>query len=90
MSDGLSPDLAAKPLVNPDIVKLLEDALKNAREGYFVGVAVVVVLPSGMPAANMAGAGAVEMNTGCDILKAQLMRQMMGPVKPSPILRPGH
>lgn len=76
----------AKPAVIADanVVALLENALRDAKAGRLIGVGIVVVMGTGMPAINVAGTGVVEMNTGCDILKAQLMGHML---KPSKIMR---
>lgn len=54
-----------KPAVIADanVVALLENALRDAKAGRLIGVGIVVVMGTGMPAINVAGTGVVEMNT---------------------------
>jgi hypothetical protein len=79
-------DLAKKvPTVDPNVVQLLEQALRDVRAGKVIGAALVMVFAPGKPGVGMAGQGMIEMNTGCDMLKVQLM-DLMQP-RPSRILR---
>jgi len=79
-------DLGLKsPLADPNVVALLENALVEARAGRMIGVGLVGVMGPGKPAAHIAGVGFLEINIGCDVLKAQVVGQIM---KPSAIVRP--
>jgi hypothetical protein len=79
-------DLTKKPgVADPNVVQLLEQALRDVKAGKVIGAALVMVFEPGKPGVGMAGQGMIEMNTGCDMLKAQLM-DLMQP-RPSRILR---
>jgi hypothetical protein len=75
------PDLLSKPLTDPNVVALLENALAEARAGRLIGVAVVGVMGPNKPAPHMAGSGLMEMVVGCDILKTTIIGQIMNPSK---------
>lgn len=76
----------SKVSVDPNVVALLESALVDARAGRLIGLALVGVAGPGRPAVHIAGQGAMEMNIGCDAVKAQLVAQVL---KPSPLMRVG-
>ena len=77
---------AAAPQGDKTVIAVLEQALAMARSGQIIGVGLTVVHGPGKPSIQLAGVGTVEMNTGCDMLKAKLMEYML---RPSPILRAG-
>lgn len=75
-----------KPLVDPNVVALLEHTLTEAKAGRVLGLAMVCVQAPGKPGVHIAGTGFMEMNLGCDVVKQNLVAQVL---KPSALMRVG-
>ena len=72
---------------NPDVIRLLEQVLADARAGRIVGVALAFTAGPGSMSAAAAGGHHPELYMGCDAIKGQLLQNSQR--RPSPILTPG-
>jgi hypothetical protein len=82
------PDLAGVSVGNPDVVRVLEDALSMARAGRLVAVGVVQVTGPHQIGAVTAGSAAMEIYVGAGMMQASVLKAMTEPAKRSPILMP--
>lgn len=73
--NGLPADapLNLAPIGNPDVIRLLEQVLQEARAGRLAAVALVTVQGPGRVGMSWAGGQAVEVNLGLDHLKDQVI-----------------
>lgn len=76
--------------VNPNVVKLLEDALTQARAGAVTNAAVAAVGPQGQIVTLFAGDRQGDMHTAVSMLKVMILGNIMNPRNQSPIVRPAH
>lgn len=86
--NGLPADvpLTMAPIGNPDVIRLLEQVLQEAKAGRLAAVALVTVAGPGRVGMSWAGGMASEVNLGVDHLKDAVLSS----TKPqrSNILRP--
>jgi hypothetical protein len=76
--------ILAQALGNPEVIRLLEHLLADARAGRVIGLGVGVALAPGQFNGFAVGAGLGEINLGLDAAKAVLLRASQG----GNILRP--
>lgn len=82
------PDLPGVTVGNPDVVRVLEDALAAARAGRLVAVGVVSVTGPHQIGAVTAGSAAMEIYVGAGMMQASVLKALTAPAKRSPILMP--
>ena len=74
------------------IIHLLEEAMREARDGNITTIGIVACMKSGF-AAVMAGHAAADLNLGCDDLKRRILEEVTGGNRKRPeptiIHRPG-
>jgi len=77
-----------KPVGNPEIIKVLEQALEMARLGQVVGISIIMA--TGPETVQLASAGGFvpALVMGMEQLKRMLLDNVFAPKK-SPIIRPG-
>lgn len=69
--------ISGKPVGNPNVIKLLEQALLEAKQGRISGCAIVKE-QGGQMTAQMAGQLTAGIYFGCDLLKDTLKAQLTG------------
>jgi hypothetical protein len=82
------PDLDGLSVGNPDVVRVLEDALAMARAGRLVAVGIVQVTGPHQIGAVTAGSAAMEIYVGAGMMQGSVLKAMTEPAKRSPILMP--
>lgn len=90
VDDALKNGTAKVQAGNPDVIRVLENVLKQAREGKVAGVAVVCA--HGPEVISLASGGnfAITLSAGC-VQLGDMMRSAAFAPKKSPILRaPGN
>ena len=87
---ALAAEVPASAKVNHELVRLLENALNDAKAGRMVaGGVVAVVGASSFMAFGVMSSYPGEIIAGAEVLKADIITKMRQP-RQSPIMRPGH
>ena len=82
------PPISQAELANPDVVRVLEQALASARQGKVAGVAVAVALGPGSISMSVAGGFPCELIAGCAQITKQLTDNMFNPKQRTSLMIP--
>lgn len=81
-------DLSKVQMGDPQIIRVLTDALEAAKAGHMRGIAIIAALGSEAVQMNVAGVGQPQLITGCAQMQRMLLDSVFTPKRATGIVFP--